>query len=405
MQGDNGLGGMQSQVPPQGWGQQMPQQGASPNMSSHVVQMAPPEENKNRVWWLLGVVLLAALIIIVIVVMTIVLPSTGQYEKKFWEDDQIFTVDYVGDYCELEDLNLVDILNSDDGNVGQIKCTESLPIDATEDEVFKARTIDFLETNSPIMETNYKKNVSLIEENSILMRKSGDHKEFYSKISDEVYAYYIIDKYYLMTFSSANVEWLAEIIKGFTDMKIEKYKEDVEEKRINNEDLEKSEMELAILRQDDMVKVGKALEKYAEENMKKLPSGPAFWKGSAEINCDATNVACIFARDYLNEPGAENSFNDPEGMPYSIYITENLAEAGALALRLMTEESTLKETTEGYTIGGTEPFKEHIMYVVPGGRCSSGDEVAVMKGSSGQYAIIYQVTSKRAYCSDSIDVE
>lgn len=391
MQGDNGSFISPSMVAPQGWVQQEQ-------------PVSPPKEEKDRkdVWWLLGGVILAAVIIILIVVFAVILPNLRGEKPEAGEIDRgIFSIENVEEYCVNNELDVIEIISEMDDSTNQIECMESHPGSLTEEELLEVKTVRLVELGKPISETVYQDNVSLLEDNAILMKGAGDRKEFYAKITDRVYVYYIVDKYYMMTFSSIDAEWLAKALKDFTEIDITKYSEAVEEKRVDYEDMKKSEAELAIIRQKDMDSFAEAVLKYQASNRDSLPVGPSFWEGEEEINCDSVNISCKFVKEHLNGGKTKNGFTDPDGMPYSVYITENLAESGNVALYLMSEENKLVETTEGYKIGGTAPYKKHIMYMVPGGRCSSGDEVGVIKGSKEQFAIIYQVTSRASYCLDS----
>ena len=174
--------------------------------------------------------------------------------------------------------------------------------------------------------------------------------------------------------------------------------------------LQRSQRDTA--RRNDMSRVDTSLVQYQTNNNTKsnnLP-GAGVWKGKTDFkegnNCSSTDVACQFVRDYMNSGAAEvekvNEFEDPEGTPYSVLITSNWAKVadggtGTLGVITFNENSKLIEKNDGYTIGGNNPFSEHVVYIVPGGRCEG--EV-VRQSQKRHFAVLYRLEGAGVYCID-----
>ena len=172
-------------------------------------------------------------------------------------------------------------------------------------------------------------------------------------------------------------------------------------------------------RRNDMSRVDTSLVQYQTNNSTRtnnLPNpgaGGSYYEGKDDFkednNCDDTNVACKFVRDYMNTgaSGTEkmNEFQDPDGKPYSLFITENWDDlpSGTTTIsggpEALEDKITLitGDTTGSYTIGGDEPFKQYMIYIVPGGRC---DGTSVVKSEKRHFAILYRLEGAGTYCID-----
>ena len=185
-------------------------------------------------------------------------------------------------------------------------------------------------------------------------------------------------------------------------------------------------------RRNDMSRVDTSLVQYQTNNMSAganltaLPSGPSFWAackdGGFTDGCAVENnltessnpsVARSFVQRYMNAgtDSAINTFQDPDGIFYSMYITENLATNGSVTTSeggatLTANTVEVEETDEdgkvtkvvkttGYTVG-TE-FNKHIIYIVPGGKCSGEN---VVKDTSRHFAVLYRLEGAGIYCID-----
>lgn len=191
--------------------------------------------------------------------------------------------------------------------------------------------------------------------------------------------------------------------------------------------LQRSQRDTA--RRNDMSRVDTSLVQYQTNHStdsNNLPSGPSAWKGTDYIDADAAsvptgstnsscgtgttaNAACAFARDYMNSGSSEaskkNEFTDPDGVPYSIFITENWGAPGVTNITLKPAESsgitgtelvTSSEVDGGYTLGG-DAFAARTVYIIPGGKCSGS---AVVKSEKRHFAILYRLEGAGVYCID-----
>ncbi|MBR3132223.1 type II secretion system protein [Candidatus Saccharibacteria bacterium] len=116
------------------------------------------------------------------------------------------------------------------------------------------------------------------------------------------------------------------------------------------------------------------------------------------------NVACEFVRDYMNtgssnNDGKPNNFEDPEGVSYSLTITPNWGVVAPTNVTTGTTSQLEGDTTNGFTIAdnGGNSFDAHMIYIIPGGRCS-GDHV--VESTKNHFAVLYRLEGAGAYCID-----
>ncbi len=170
--------------------------------------------------------------------------------------------------------------------------------------------------------------------------------------------------------------------------------------------LQRSQRDTA--RRNDMSRVDTSLVQYQTNNSNKSNNLPKTgkWKGTDSFkdpnNCGADDTACQFVRDYMNSGSSEveknNEFEDPDGVPYSLIITNNWGEDGALNSNLQfNNNSKLEAQGTGYTIKGDNPFSEYVVYIVPGGRC---DGEIVEKSQKRHFAVLYRLEGAGVYCID-----
>ena len=150
-----------------------------------------------------------------------------------------------------------------------------------------------------------------------------------------------------------------------------------------------------------MARVMAAIVNYQANNNGNFLEGPSYWYGTYNFYCDETNLACKFVSDYLSSGGSSNDFRDPDDTPYSIDITENLVSNGTITSDYGNSFSYLEETSDGYTIGGYLPFEEHVVFIVPGGKCGSDSNV-VKAQSTNNIAVMYLLEDDSIYCMDNM---
>ena len=141
-------------------------------------------------------------------------------------------------------------------------------------------------------------------------------------------------------------------------------------------------------RRYDLAMFSTSVTQYQSNNRGMLPKGPSYWKGASSFNCGNSETACRFINNYLSQSNTSNSFRDPSGVFYSLYITENAVD-GEITTSLSGNNSKLVKSGSGYTIGGSSPYGEHIIYLIPGAECDGS--VAVEATTKRSYAILYQL--------------
>ena len=168
--------------------------------------------------------------------------------------------------------------------------------------------------------------------------------------------------------------------------------------------LQRSQRDTA--RRNDMSRVDTSLVQYQTNNSsakENLPVGPSLYvpatnsdQISAGTSTPSTNTSARdFIQRYMNAgtDSATNTFEDPDGTLYSMFITENLAES---TITTSTGDAKLSgDATNGYTVD-TE-FAKHIIYVIPGGMC---DGEKVVESTKRHFAILYRLEGAGVYCID-----
>ena len=238
------------------------------------------------------------------------------------------------------------------------------------------------------------------EDDRLEMVTNTKHYKVYLVIDSDSIFYTIVD-------DLDKVEGMLEALRGKNDLNA-KYKDIVK----NMEEVDPDADDRDTVRKNDMSRVDTSLVQYQTNNNTKsnnLP-GAGSWRGKTNFldgnDCSTTDTACLFVRDYMNskldEDTMENSFVDPDGTPYSVLITDNWAKvsgggSGTLGVITFNENTKLVEKDGGYTIGGSNPFDEHVIYIVPGGRC---DGEVVSQSQKRHFAVLYKLEDESVYCID-----
>ena len=170
--------------------------------------------------------------------------------------------------------------------------------------------------------------------------------------------------------------------------------------------LQRSQRDTA--RRNDMSRVDTSLVQYQTNNSsaaENLPVGPSFYvpaangsnlidQGASTGGTTTKDAAKNFIQRYMN-PGtdsATNTFEDPDGTLYSMYITENFSSNDLTS----TGDAKLTKGGDGsYTINSE--FDKHIIYVIPGGQC---DGEKVVKSTKRHFAVMYRLEGAGVYCID-----
>ena len=174
-------------------------------------------------------------------------------------------------------------------------------------------------------------------------------------------------------------------------------------------------------RRNDMSRVDTSLVQYQTNNMSAgsntaaLPKGPSYWSAckdgkfntgeacQTQTNAGASSnesVAREFVQRYMNAgtDSATNTFQDPDGMFYSVYITQNIGDKTLAEDNLTTTAGGAKlsfVSGSGFTVD--TDFKAHIVYIIPGGKC---DGEYVKTDTPRHFAIMYRLEGAGVYCID-----
>ena len=173
--------------------------------------------------------------------------------------------------------------------------------------------------------------------------------------------------------------------------------------------LQRSQRDTA--RRNDMSRVDTSLVQYQTNNSSKSNNLPpqGSWVGGTSYpsNC-ASSSACLFIRDYMNSgasgESSTNSFEDPDGKPYGLVITSNWGESSDLTWTALNSiegitSNLTGSASSGYTINDGS-FSNHIIYVVPGGKCDGEKVVRVGDGEKRHFAVLYRLEGAGVYCID-----
>ena len=179
-------------------------------------------------------------------------------------------------------------------------------------------------------------------------------------------------------------------------------------------------------RRNDMSRVDTSLVQFQTNNMSAgnnttaLPEGPSFWSACKEGTFEASGngenaVECTaqanvgdsasegtakeFVRRYMNSgtDSSTNSFQDPDGVFYSMYISENIG-GKTLADATVSDKGgakLTKDASRGFTIASD--YKAHIIYIIPGGKCEGE---YVKPDTSRHFAVMYRLEGAGVYCID-----
>ena len=183
--------------------------------------------------------------------------------------------------------------------------------------------------------------------------------------------------------------------------------------------LQRSQRDTA--RRNDMARVSTSLVQYQTNNStasSSLPVGesvylPSLVAGQNQVDLGESygdnTKAKEFIQRYMNSgtDSATNSFKDPDGSLYSLYITDSYADGtlskvgsewqqpgkGDVTVKL--DSVTTQKGNTGYTVGSE--FGDHIIYIIPGATC---DEEAAVKAGNNNYAVLYRLEGAGVYCID-----
>ena len=313
------------------------------------------------------------------------------------------SISKVRKYCEKNNYAIVQDTN-DDPKAEYIQCTAASGNYSISSITYTVLYDGLLKDNS-----DFSSVYTLAESLSTKLEDTDEYKKFYldaSKYGGTTSGYIIVeDKAYITITGDDDAMRAALIEIGYPDRNWVTKEE--------GEQTDQQALQRDIQRRNDMARLDTSLVQYQTNHptqANNLPSGPSFYMGSNYINKDscgtgaAANVACVFVRDYMNigssDVDKKNEFRDPDGEPYSVYITENWSVSNSITLTpsgITGSKLISSEVANGYTIGGDDVFSQHIIYIVPGGKCSDS---SVVKSERRHFAILYLLEDQSVYCID-----
>lgn len=171
-------------------------------------------------------------------------------------------------------------------------------------------------------------------------------------------------------------------------------------------------------RRQAMARVQDALIQYQTNNKSLRNNLPKAGDFNAQAAVDGgtdypetCGTACSFVKNYMNSGSdtSVNNFYDPDGVPYNVIITGNMAEKGDDAFSgsysmtvgeaiAQLQQGTTPSGKDGYTVDGTNPFRAHVIFIVPGGEC---DGEYVTKSDLRHFAVLYRLENASVYCGGS----
>ena len=179
--------------------------------------------------------------------------------------------------------------------------------------------------------------------------------------------------------------------------------------------LQRSQRDTA--RRNDMARVSTSLVQYQtnySSAASNLPVGPSAYVASVtssniDAGGDTGGPAKNFIQRYLNSgtDSAENTFKDPDGKLYNMFITDDysdgkldspgLPQTGQIPTPGGEGYITMKLTpsNSGYTVGSD--FEDHVIYIIPGATC---DGETAVKAGKNNYAVLYRLEGAGVYCID-----
>lgn len=347
---------------------------------------ATPEKKKNKT---LAIVLsvLAVVVIGVVVAVVLLMGNKGS-----------LSIQDVEKYCKDNGYE-TSVEHSEDPRADGVMCVGEGDISGIQYAVFDGQMpgMDELDASLSILD------------NTILVN-SGDYKKvFYSFYGTHGYVIIRGNTYLLMGGKNNDAMKKALLDLGYPDDKWPDESMITTSSWGDDDDDDDSSsllpMQRDTQRRNDLARVDTSLVQYQTNNSGNLMAGPSYWEGSTYFDCDTGDIACEFVQLYMNSSSSdeENEFVDPDGTPYSVFITENWVDNGKITTSFGNKYSELVEDEEdGYTIGGSSPFDQHVIYIVPGASCSR--YTSVVKASNNKhFAILYQLEDDdEAYCLDDM---
>lgn len=161
-------------------------------------------------------------------------------------------------------------------------------------------------------------------------------------------------------------------------------------------------------RQQDIARMETAIVNYQSNNRGKVPTGTGNFKGVDEKKqCDSNVVTsnmeewCKFYMNYLlvGSGGSTDTFSDPDGEPYSLYVTNCDATATSQPCKVQRADSDFDKQSEGGDMtayGGGTDVPNHAIVVNVKAVCDG--EKAVQSTGTRKLALLYKKEGGGSIC-------
>lgn len=355
------------------------------------------EKPKNHLPIIIGAIIVA---IIAIVIVAILLVINSNNSNRV-------TMESVRKYCNDNNLQINEGSSADpkmDYIVCQISNDEAA---SSQNMLFDDGVgITFGVYDSPVLENeSFKNSQEAIMDEWTVLAKSDNYLKMYTQNYMQnnnlnISVYLVIDGNTYALVIAANEDAARKMLLGIgypdKDWASETDIEIASDKQPTIQSMQRNTQ-----RKDDMARFISAINQYQANNRGNLPEGLDFWRGVSEFNCDTNDTACNFVGMYLNTGTESNDFTDPDGDYYSLFITENWFENGDITTAPENSKSELVTSDDGgYTIGGSSPFSEHIIYLVPGASCNANSDGIVKSTNGRRFAVLYMLENDSIFCTD-----
>ena len=355
-----------------------------------------PQPKKNVL-----LLLIPVLVVVIVAAVLITLFFVNQNGDKNSGDNPTPTsdshpvsIDDVRNYCLDHDLTI-----EEDSDIALkaniIECNSKTTRISSDGAVESIRYLVLNDDSVRTFDAYYSFLWSGVNEGGIVLEDTDEFKKYYFSTIAETKAFLIVeDKAYIFIYGDEDAIRTALIKIGYPDRN---WPSEEEHRTTSHQQTAQRDA----LRASDMLRLETSLVMYQTNHSSSpinLPIGPSYWQGAASFDdsCN-TNTSCSFVRDYMNatsNTSSTNGFEDPDGTPYSMYITENLVINGSITTSY--EDAKLNgDPTNGYTVG--TDFDKHIVYIIPGGMC---DGEKVVKSTKRHFAVMYQLEISSTYCMD-----
>ena len=426
---------------PQPFGMQSGQFAPSQNNDPIILNGGPKKKTNKKTILLLAILLIIGIIAAVVIVPTLLPSENGgpggsdqggsdnqSSDTDSKQDNKASftnpTLREIEDYCVEQKLQYVLQSKPNDG-YSYLACTNS---SSSGEDVSVTDTVSITAAvyNSSDEEatTNIEKIFSSMSTSLEVIKKDDSYTKYHGGISSTssvLPAGYTVEADgFLLSVMCGSEELARSILIDLGYPNQDWYDESSEgssNKEASNDTMVVSQRNTA--RRNDMSRVDTSLVQYQTNHSNQQINLPEAgkWdsrtqnKGDNTFPDDCTiNTACAFIRDYMNGilSGSEakpNSFEDPNGVTYSMVITPNWATESNIGQAESIGNSQLAlvdATNKSYSIKDGESgnaFDEYTIYVVPGGRCV-GD--AVIASTKRHFAILYRLEGDtiQNYCID-----